>query len=287
MNRIVVMAAVVLMMAGMAWGAEEKVVSKAVVKDGLAVTVALPKATFTADEPLKMEVQFKNVGEQLIVLYDADVFWDWTIKFADAKMGGPWLLRRTFKMERAAASTTEIKAGATWSVPIELDASKAGTFELVWNGKQSEMVPPMARLGPGKYRANIEIDLRDNPTPDRARAYWVGKVVTEPVEFEIVAKAAAERTKESMKGWELRVWQVEGKTQFSLLAGTNRLKDEKEIVASAVKTLDEIKQQLAELKEGQEIFLHGGPGNAGLEPKMAIALIKYCKDIKLVVQVQR
>lgn len=90
----------------------------------------------------------------------------------------------------------------------------------------------------------------------------------------------AARTKTNEKGWELRVWQDKDQTFYSLMQGTNRLKTDEEITKSAVKTLDEFKKQLDEVKEGESLFFTGHPGT---EPPQATtdAVIDYCKKIAL------
>jgi len=61
-------------------------------------------------------------------------------------------------------------------------------------------------------------------------------------------------TVKPMKGLELYSWQENGETAYALLVGTNRLKDESEITAAAVKSLAEVKAALDKYEEGTEVI---------------------------------
>jgi hypothetical protein len=92
------------------------------------------------------------------------------------------------------------------------------------------------------------------------------------------------RTKTSMKGWELYIWQEGGDTNVSLMVGTNRLKSDEEITQAAVKGLDAIKPKLDELKKGQHVFVHGRRLAAPAPEDQAKAVADYCRKIGLRVQ---
>jgi hypothetical protein len=100
----------------------------------------------------------------------------------------------------------------------------------------------------------------------------------------VEAHSPKERTKTSMKGWELYIWQDGGDTYFSWMVGTNRLKSDEEIAQAAVKGLDAIKPMLDELKEGQSIFVHGRRLAAPAPVDQSKAVAEYCRKIGLKVQ---
>ena len=261
--------------------------SKPVEKDGLQVTVTLPKATFTADEPLKFSVEFKNVSKAAFMLDDADMFWNWVIRFEDEQWKGPWQLHETFLGKRKPEPTNNaLKPSEVFTVPVEIDPAKK-LFELVWKGPQLESVGAIRQLKPGKYRLTMEIVLEENPLDLQLKwPCWKGKITPEPVEFEVTNKPATQpaRTKTNEKGWELRIWEEKDQTCYALLPGTNRLKADEEITKAAVKDLDALKKQLMELKEGQELFLMGFAMTDQPPAGTADAVIKYCDKIGLKVQ---
>jgi len=87
-----------------------------------------------------------------------------------------------------------------------------------------------------------------------------------------------------MKGWELCIWQQDGDTYFSLMVGTNRLKNEREIAQTAVKGLDAIKLKLAELKAGQHVFLGGRRSTDRAPDDQSKVVAEYCTKIGLKVR---
>jgi hypothetical protein len=84
-------------------------------------------------------------------------------------------------------------------------------------------------------------------------------------------------TLKSMKGWELYVWQEDGKTLYSLLTGTNRNKTDDEIKKAAVKGVEEIKLKLDGLKVGEYVTISGR--KQGDHPPKGVTeeLIEHCK----------
>lgn len=66
----------------------------------------------------------------------------------------------------------------------------------------------------------------------------------------------------SMKGWELYSWQPENNQwRFVLVVGTNRLKSNEEILSnsSAVNGVERIKDKLAQLQKGEQVFWAAPP----------------------------
>jgi len=95
--------------------------------------------------------------------------------------------------------------------------------------------------------------------------------------------AAPPRIKSNMKGWELYIWQQNGTTFYKLMEGTNRLKRDDEIAQGAVKSADEIKRQLDELKRGEFVTISGRRDGAAPPPPQPAAaeITDYCRKIGL------
>ena len=89
---------------------------------------------------------------------------------------------------------------------------------------------------------------------------------------------------EIAKGWELYVWQKDGDTYFSLLQGTNRLKNADEVEKAAIRGQDAIKLKLDELKPGQEVFLSGKKLMTPPPKEQVRPVVEYGKKIGLKVQ---
>lgn len=89
----------------------------------------------------------------------------------------------------------------------------------------------------------------------------------------------------SMKGYELYSWQVNSKWRYALVAGTNRLKSYDEIVApaTAIKSVTELRTQLARLAKGEEIvWVTWVDDRLALPPQPVIDEIqKVCQELGL------
>ena len=98
-----------------------------------------------------------------------------------------------------------------------------------------------------------------------------------------VDKAPATRpaSLESMKGWELYVWQDQGETFCSLLEGTNRNKSDDEITKAAVKGINAIKPKLDELKAGEWVSISDRQGDNKPPKDAAREVADYCRKIGL------
>lgn len=192
--------------------------SKPVVKDGLQVTVTLPKATFGSAEPLKFTVDFENVSNNAFMLDDANMFWKWAIRFEDIQTKGPWQLHETFVAERTPAPTNSpLKPGEALTVPIVVDPAKK-LFEFVWKGEQ--LVPVVRQLKPDKYRLTMDIVLEENPLDLQLKwPCWKGKIATEPVEFEITDKPATQPSTQAGPITEVQAKELAAK--FAEKAGEN------------------------------------------------------------------
>lgn len=102
-----------------------------------------------------------------------------------------------------------------------------------------------------------------------------------------VAFAEQPGTKTSFKGWELYIWQEGGDICFSLLSGTNRLKNNDEIIKASVKGIDAIRPKLDELKAEEEVFIYGKDPEGRMPPPkdQAKLIVEYGAKIGLKVQV--
>jgi hypothetical protein len=91
----------------------------------------------------------------------------------------------------------------------------------------------------------------------------------------------ASPTKTAFKGWELYIWEEKGKTYFSLMFGTNRLKPREEIVKEAVKGIDAIKAKLDELKPGELVGIAGKEEGTTPPKAQSDQVLEYCKTLGL------
>lgn len=76
----------------------------------------------------------------------------------------------------------------------------------------------------------------------------------------------------AMKGYELYGWQTDGKWDFALLVGTNRLKSAEEIknAAVVVEGMDALQGKLAQLPHGETVIWVPLPGSSSLTPPTQI-----------------
>ena len=100
-----------------------------------------------------------------------------------------------------------------------------------------------------------------------------------------VRDAAMTASEKSMKGYELYSWQTDGEWHYALVAGTNRLKafDEISSPAVALKSLDELRSQLARLVRGEEIvWTTWTDDRLTLPPQPVIdEIAKACQELSL------
>jgi hypothetical protein len=89
------------------------------------------------------------------------------------------------------------------------------------------------------------------------------------------------RTKVSPRGWELRIWEEKGDTQFSLLPKTDRKRSDAEFVAAAVKDIDVIEAKLKELRSGQMVLILSNAFPKPPPKKQTTRILKYCRTIGL------
>jgi VCBS repeat-containing protein len=97
--------------------------------------------------------------------------------------------------------------------------------------------------------------------------------------------AAMSAKEKSMKGYELYSWQADGAWHYALVVGTNRLKTFDEITSPsvAVKSLDELRSQLARLARGEEIvWTTWTDDRLTLPPQPVIdEIAKACQELSL------
>ncbi len=162
------------------------IVSEPAVKDGLAVQVTLPKATFAVNEPLTFTVGLTNTSKKPFQLFDLDYQWDWQMRIEGQGQNGAWQVHRLSAEDRLPFNPTPMKAGQSREVPGVLDHSGAETFEYVWDKKQGREILPVENLPPGRYRFTLQMDLKADSTLQRPRPpFWTGQIASRPVEFEI------------------------------------------------------------------------------------------------------
>lgn len=156
------------------------------VKDGLQIVVTLPTATFAADDPLTFTVQFKNVSKKPISLCDAEHFWAWRIQFWDSRSGGTWRVNKLFfEDKKRAMSTTSLKPGETFDVPVLLDPG-AREFEYKWDGADADPLKVRPSLAPGQYQLRVGIRFISPAGP--AGGFWIGSIAPKPIELQITGK---------------------------------------------------------------------------------------------------
>ena len=102
-------------------------------------------------------------------------------------------------------------------------------------------------------------------------------------EIRNVIDSTDKRTRKSMKGFDLYVWEKDGKIFFTLLPGTNREKTSEEIydTKNSVEGMSAIENKINEIDSGEYIFLKATHIDTNdLEP-----LIDYIKSKKLKITV--
>ena len=91
--------------------------------------------------------------------------------------------------------------------------------------------------------------------------------------------------KPMFKGVELYLWELDGKTVWTILPGTNRLKLDAEIrnAKDAIKSKDELEKLLSKLAPGEYVFYKdtGKSGNKAKHASDAQAVKKLCDKLQL------
>ncbi len=94
---------------------------------------------------------------------------------------------------------------------------------------------------------------------------------------------------QSLKGYELYSWQVEGEWRFSLLPGTNRMKDSEEIMAAEtmITDADALIALLGTIPEGEYVFWLAFEGG-DLPPDEVISRVEQvCEQQGLILSITR
>lgn len=164
------------------------------VKDGLQVTVMPGKAAFAADEPFKCNVQFKNVSDKGLLLFDAAACWRWKMQFLKDGENGPWQLMLwklvpTFEEQQNAVRT--LRPGDELAVPVTLDPV-AAQYCFVWAGPARGETAARTKLQPGTYQLTVDLELKE-PAGQREWAFpfWTGHVATTPVQVQIATRSGS------------------------------------------------------------------------------------------------
>ncbi len=189
--------------------------SEPLVQDGLAVTVTPSKKVFPLDEKPSFQIGYENRTGKAIQLLDLgyEVGYLKFTSVADGKVDWQAFPRGHLYNERRPPVPPNSEPGlrkAREPVSATIEPGKRAVSEVVVAGefaRPSEAgVQIRETLPPGKYllRANIEFRAgKDNNDPP----YWVGKMTTNPVEFEIAAPAQAQSKADLIKQLDLK-WQV-------------------------------------------------------------------------------
>jgi hypothetical protein len=166
--------------------------SKPVEKDGVSVTVVLGPHAIPADEQPQFVVRFKNTTQDYLNLYNIDQYWDWEVQLTNTDQGtvdpGPWRLRMDKIPMRYPVSIRQIKADESTDVVVNLN-DPPFTFDFVYAGIVKHLVAPVRHLDPGRYRMTVKIALR-NPIGQPGYHFWMGPVLTDPVELTVSEKRA-------------------------------------------------------------------------------------------------
>ena len=195
--------------AGTATSTQPAVESKEIVKDGVAVTVLVRKATVSADEQPEFIVRFKNVGTEYRNLYDVTAYWKWAIDLTNtdpkATDPGPWRLRMNALPGRAPIDHRQIQPGEGTDVTVNLN-DPPFTFAYTYAGSMLQLVPPTRHLNPGHYRLTVAVALT-NPFGE-GYFEWAGPVTTDPIEVTITEATAKAATKEELVAYDAAIARV-------------------------------------------------------------------------------
>jgi hypothetical protein len=171
-------------------GPEKPRVSKAVVKDGLSVTIQPTKAVFGKDEEPCVEFIFTNVSQRPFKLARMNYFPEGQAQKADlqdVRTGQSW--KGTYLPAPRAASPAPLAADLA---PEQSLKCAAGLFAAPWGSwrwQAKDNGPVLQTLPPGKYRLTFQLALQAG-FQGKKEDYWAGEMTTSPTELEIVDKLA-------------------------------------------------------------------------------------------------
>lgn len=172
--------------------------SEPAIKDGLSVTVKLPREAFRPGEPIPLKVVYANVSQEAFTLKGADYLWNREVQFEDGKDEAPWALRPLFRCTGTDTVTT-LPPGKSFEAELTLDPkSQNFKYEFVNPIPLGKLEQKKPVLGSGRYRLTIGLEFAATDNTPRG---WGGKITSRPVEFEIVDEepAGAKRSEPAVK----------------------------------------------------------------------------------------
>ena len=164
-------------------------ISEAVEKDGLSITLAPAKAVFGAKEPLAFVVTLKNESKEPFMLFDADWSRRYSLEIKNVADGGPWLPTAPEIRQLPVVDSVSklLKPGATLEIKLPLD-----DYLYAFGGNQNMLPRPLPFLAPGKYSVRATRKFTGNPALIAwLYKHWVGAIATKPVEFTVAAQKPA------------------------------------------------------------------------------------------------
>jgi hypothetical protein len=183
-------------------------------KDGIAVSVAQTRTTFSDEQPAFV-VRLRNVGTEPRNLYDVTAFWNWTIELTSvgpalAIPPGPWRLRMHNNPDRHHIDHRRIQPGEVTEVTVDLNEPPF-TFDYTYEGPMDQPVRPVRRLHPGRYRLTVVVALTHPFGNDHSQ--WSGPVTTNPVELTIEDTPQPAVTKQQQQAFAAAISRVTDKLE--------------------------------------------------------------------------
>jgi hypothetical protein len=165
--------------------------SKPVEKDGIAIIISTQKDKLKSDEQPEFVVRFTNTSKDYVNLYDVEAYGDWVMTFSkNLPKGAPcetWKVR----FDKIASGNNlvhkQLKPGESLEVAVGL-SDPLFTFGYEFAGPESKVLPRRRHLGPGDYRLELTISLKNPFGP--GHHLWCGPLKTEPVDFTIANESS-------------------------------------------------------------------------------------------------
>jgi hypothetical protein len=178
--------------------------SKAVEKDGVALTISVANQRIHADGQPFFEIRFENKSRDYINFYDADACWKWQFVLTklDAAEGAPaiWKLKFDVNSQAHALAHKQAKSGETCATIIDLANDPPFTFTYVGELERKKSLS-LRHLKPGKYEAKATVSL-EAPF-GKGYHHWTGPLTTEPVQFTVLdSKQRAEPSKKDLAAYD-------------------------------------------------------------------------------------
>jgi hypothetical protein len=204
-----------------------EVKSQTLFQEGLATTTVLPRSVFAADEKPSFQINYENRTDKAIRLLDVgyEVSYITFTSVADDKEQWQAFPRGHLYNERPAVgrppNSEPGQRKAREPVIATVEPGKTAVTNVAVAGKFSRRLPPLPdgqerpnggdvvireTLPPGKYLLRATIEFRTGKD-DNAPAFWIGKITTNPLEFEVAAPAQGQAKEDLIKQLDLK-WQI-------------------------------------------------------------------------------